>query len=555
MNIAKTFILFAVSFLALALVSSALVSATTLSFSATPSDLTLRQNSSTIELRTDSVSDLTISPLIFTPATLTAAGGASLTLKVDPSTSFVITSTTPKSIRVFFDAVSGVFPFGTYSTTLNATGTEANGTVITTSVPVKFVQSFCKSGSVGGNLTLDRIDISSTGDKDEEWRLLDSVDVEVRVENNGNNDLDDVQVELALFDDAGQNWVSDLDFSSSDDEQVNVGNLNDGDKETVNFRFKVPADFETGNYKLAVKVYSDDTGESNECDDNSNDLSDTTFERISVENEDEDEKTIVVDEIRLPEQTTCKEIVTGTFKVFNIGDEDQDQVLITMKNAELGLNKEFVIRQNLDKGDEDTLDFAFDVPATARDGTYSIVFKTFYDYDDGDDSYDQESEDEFSTTLKVIGCSPAPSEEVSDVSIDAKLTSDALPGQELKVTVTFRNDGTEDARISLSAEGYESWGDLASISRRSFTVGAGDEQEVTFTFDVNADVSGSESFLITPTINGKQESQEVEVDFGTSGTGSGFDFSRGSSLIWIIGIINVVLIVLIIVVAVKLSRR
>ena len=119
----------------------------------------------------------------------------------------------------------------------------------------------------------------------------------------------------------------------------------------------------------------------------------------------------------------------------------------------------------------------------------------------------------------------------------------------------FRNDGTEDARISLNAEGYESWGDLASISRRSFTLGAGDEQEVTFTFDVNADVSGSESFLITPTINGKQESQEVEVDFGSSETGNGFNLSQGSGLIWIIGIINVVLIVLIIVVAIKLSRR
>ncbi len=552
MNVAKTFILFAVGLLAVALMSSALVSAA-LSFTS-PGDLMLKQNSTTTSLSTTDLGDTTINSLIFVPAQITASGGASLTLIASP-TSFVFNPANPKTVQISIQTVSGIFPFGTYSTTLTASGTNATGQAVNASVPVNFIQSFCKSGSVGGNLSLDKVDVSSSGDDDKDWRLLDTIDVEVKVKNIGSNDIDNVQIELAVFDSSGQDRVGDLDFLSKDDEQVDVGNINDGDKETHTFQFKVPADFDTGNYRLAVKVYSDDEDESNECDDNSNDLSDTLYEKITVDNENDDEKSIVVDDIRLPAQATCGETVTGTFKVYNIGDSDQDQVLVTMKNSELNLNKEFVIRQNLDKGEDDTLDFAFDVPSNVQDGTYSLSFRTFYDYDDNDDSYDQESADDFTSTFTVLGCRPIPTDENSDVFINAELASDALPGQELKVTVTFRNDGTEDARISLSAEGYESWGDLASLSRRSFTLGAGDEQEVIFTFDVNADVSGSESFLITPTINGRQESQEVEVDFGSAGTGSGFDFSKGSSLIWIIGIINVVLIVLIIVVAIKLSRR
>ena len=406
MNVTKTFIFFAMGFLAVALLSANLVSAT-LAFTSSPGDLMLKQNSTTTTLATTDVGDTSISSLTFMPTQITATGGVSLTLAADP-TSFVFNPAASKEIKVSIQSVTGSFPFGRYSTTLTATGTNATGQTVNASIPVYFVQSFCKAGSVGGNLSLDRVDVSSSGDDDKDWRLLDTIDVEVKVKNIGSNDIDNVQVELAIFDESGQNRVGDLDFTSKDDEQVDIGNLNDGDKETHTFQFKVPADFDTGNYKLAVKVYSDDEGEANECDDSSNDLSDALFEQITVDNENDDEKMIVVDDIRLPSQATCGETVSGTFKVYNIGDSDQDQVLITMKNTELGLNKEFVIRQNLDKGDDDTIDFAFDIPATARDGTYSLSFKTFYDYDDNDDSYDQESQDDFTSTFTVLGCRVVP---------------------------------------------------------------------------------------------------------------------------------------------------
>lgn len=545
--------LFASVFLGLLVLSSASVSATTLTFNPASAQLSLGTNSTIVQLTTNNATGVNITSLDFSTNPIIIQG-VSITLAKNVNAPFTIISGSPRDITLSIQSVSGQLPFGTYQTSLNAVGTDGT-TQVNASLPVTYVQSFCRTGARGTNLSIGSVDISSSGDEDEEWKLLDRIDVEVEVENNGDNDIDDVQVEIGLFDSDGRNVVGDLDFTNADEEQIDVGNINDDSDETVNFEFMVPADFDTGNYKLAVKVYSDDLGESNLCDDSSNDLGNDLYQEISVDNEDEEEKFVVVDDIRFPTEATCGETITGTFRVFNIGDEDQDQVLITMKNAELGLNREFEIREDLDKGDDDLLDFAFDVPATARDGTYSIAFKTFYDYDDNDDSYDQESEDEFISTLRVIGCSNQPPVQDADVAINAELDSDAVAGQTLKVIVTLRNEGAEEVSVSLDVDGYDNWAELDSISDRSFTLDAGDEEEITLVFTVNDDVSGTESFVLLSTIDGQRESQEVEVEFAEDNGGNGFQLPQGSGILWIIGIINVVLIVLIIIVAIRLSRR
>ncbi len=303
-----------------------------------------------------------------------------------------------------------------------------------------------------------------------------------------------------------------------------------------------------------MKVYSDDETEARMCDDESSDLNNIFYQTISIDSESDEEKFVIVDDIQLPDQATCGETVTGTFKVFNIGDEDQDQILITMKNLELGLNQEFEIREDVNQGDDETLDFTFDVPSNVQGGTYVISFRTSYSYDDG--RYEQDSEDEFISSLRVIGCGTPQTPGSNDrVTINAELDSDAQAGKELVVSATFTNRGTTEATYSINADGYDSWAELSSISRRSLTLAAGESKTVELVFNVNTDVSGLESFVLTATSDNQVETQDVEVDFGTAPSTGGFSFTKGSGFIWVIGIINVVLIVLIILVAVRLSRR
>ncbi len=245
MNISKSFIVFALALL----VSLSFASA--LSFSS-PATLTRGSNSTTFSLSTDDLGDTNITSLVLNPLTIVRGGATLMFAAPTPTTSqtasFIISSSNPRNdIRVRVQSAPTDLPFGTYETTLTATGTNSSGAIVNASIPVTYVESFCRAGAQGTNLTIRNIDITSSGDEDLEWKLVDKVDVEVKVENNGDNDIDDVQIEIGLFDSEGRNVVNDLDFDNTDEEQADIGNLNDGDDETVTFSFRVPADFDTGN--------------------------------------------------------------------------------------------------------------------------------------------------------------------------------------------------------------------------------------------------------------------------------------------------------------------
>lgn len=437
------------------------------------------------------------------------------------------------------------------------TATDVSGA--TASDPITIVRSFCSAGPVGNNLTISRFDISSDGDEDEEWKPLDTIEVEVRVENIGDNDVDDVIVEIGLFDSTGSNVISDMDFTNTDEEEIELGDLNDNDEDTVTFEFTIPADFDidSSDYKLAVKAYSD--GHENQmCIDNDNDELDNQFyQAINLDQEDEEERFIVVDDITLPSEAVCGETVSGTFGVFNIGDDDQDQVRITMTNREFGVSEQFEIRNDFEVGDDETFDFNFIVPTSTRDGTYTIGFRTEYEFRSG--SYREMSEETFVGTLRVIGCgngeTPNPTPTDSDVLITANV-GEALPGQLFDVRVTFRNRGTESVNLDLDASGYQSWGELDSISDDSFSLDAGESRTVTFTFNADETASGAESFTVQARSANGVETLEVDVEFPeVESSNGGFSLSGNRTLLWIIGAINVVLIVLIIVVAVRLARK
>src|SRR3989344_7391361 len=120
-----------------------------------------------------------------------------------------------KQITLEADSISLGFNFGKYQTTLTATAKNASDpsqVLSTTTATINYVKSFCNSGAVGGNLSLNNVDISSSGDDDEDWKALDEITIEVDVKNDGNDDVDDVFVELAMFDSSGRNVVNDFDF-------------------------------------------------------------------------------------------------------------------------------------------------------------------------------------------------------------------------------------------------------------------------------------------------------------------------------------------------------
>ncbi len=435
----------------------------------------------------------------------------------------------------------------------------------TVSPPFILKKAFCKAGQQGGNLSITTINIDNiegSGD-DNQWNLLDVLEVEVKVENNGDANVREVIVALGLFDSIGKNKISSLEFENSDEDKINLGTINDGSNKRTTFRFKVPADIADGSYKLAVKAYSDKDGENKECTDISSELSDGTFESIDIQREDNTGKFIAFDNIVLtPSEAICGDSVSLSADVYNIGDEDQDQVKVILYNKEMNVNQEFEIRNNLDQGDNQKINFDFLVPQSGltNNKAYQLRLSSQYDYSSG--SYKESSDEDAIIPLKIISCGTSGTGPTGNAKaiITAQLNSEAKAGKELIVRSTITNTMSQQGTFVLGVSGYQSWAALTDTTDRILQIAPGQSKDITFTFDVNADAAGEQSFTIESISGDKTDRKDVSVEItGTQTTISQPGFSLSSlgenTYLWIIGAVNVILIILIIVVAVRVSRR
>lgn len=487
--------------------------------------------------------------ILLNSISLVKSGALNVTLI--PSDSFSLSPSESRTIQVQLDPSITTIPFGDNGVTLMA----KSGDVQSSSLTLNLRNSFCSNGQIGTNLSIRNVDFIEYGEDDTDWKLLDHIKLDVEVENTGSDDVDDVNVELALFNSKGENVIGDIDFISKDDEQIDLGRIRDGDEDTATFEFIVPADLDTGNYKLAVKAFSDDVGENKLCTDESGDLDARFFQNIKVEKEDDEGRFIAFDNVKLtPSEATCEDPVSISFDTYNIGDEDQDRVLVNLFNKALGVDMNYELRGGLDQGDKGKIIFNFAIPKNTNDKTYDLELSSEYDYRNG--VYRVQSDESFKFPLKVVSCKAQPTSPVTTriASISASLESDAVAGKDMVVKASIRNIGNASANFIIGAKNFESWAKLNDISERLFTLNPGESKDVSLNFAVNGDAEGDKSFVIEAISGDKTETREVSVNIA-GGAKSLSGFFKGNTLAWVIGLINVLLIVIIIIVAVRIAKR
>lgn len=481
---------------------------------------------------------------------LTSSGD--FTVTISPLSLSITAGGSPASVTVTPGILSNL-KFGRNTVTITAR--DATETAATATTTFTIDNGFCKAGEVGGNLTINDVSIESDGDDEEIWKPLDTITVEVDLENEGDDKIQDVFVELGFFSSNGKNLANDLDFLNEDEDKIEVGDLSDGDDDVVTFQFVIPADFnEKGDFRLAIKVYSRDTGESNECTHTSSDLDNTIFQDIEIEREEDEGKLIAFDDLELnPAEAVCGDAVTLRTDVFNLGSDEQDQVKVNLVNSRLNVDLSREIREDLDEGDKQAIEFQFAVPSTATDGTYQLELSAEYDFRRG--TYRESSDDPTTVALKVFGCgTPNGTTGADFVNIAASLESEeARAGEKIIVKTTLTNLANQQKDFVVTASGFENWATVESISERLVNLKAGESKDVLVTLNANPDASGEKSFVLEVRSGDQLETQEIAVNL-ESEQASSLSLG-GNKLVWIIGAINVILIVLIIVVAVRISRR
>lgn len=417
-------------------------------------------------------------------------------------------------------------------------------------IPVSFQRSLCKAGETGSDLSISDINIDNNGAGDDnEWFLLDEIEVEVEVTNENNDDrINDIFVEMFVFDSEGNNVASDLVFSSSGDEEFDLGNIKKDDKESIFFKFKVPADFNDGDYDLVFKTYSDDNeyGEEVLC-------VISNEESISVERESDEEKHIIVDDIKVsPTIAKCGEMVQVSADVVNIGDEDyEDQVRVTLSIPELKINLEQSIRKDFDQGDSKVVDFDFTIPLETEEKLYTLEFRTYYDYDKDDDTYNIVSDDAFISQLRVEGNCQV---EAKSAKITAELDSEtptAMPGKQVIINANLENTGDVETVYTLSVSGNSAWSNLVSIDPQLVTLAPGDSKEINIVLAIDEDASGDNEFTIRASYDDLKTEQKVVLSIsGESSAEMGpfVQHLKENWFIYLIIIVNIILIIAIILV-------
>ena len=445
---------------------------------------------------------------------------------------------------------------GALSATITATTDTAATDDETFTSTVASNLRFCKDGAINtSNLDLN-VDISNFGEgDDEEWFPLDRIEIEIELDNEKDIDLNDVVFEIAIIEkDSGKDIADEMVWISEDDEKIEIGDVDEDEKESHIFEFKVDAEagIDDRDYLILVKAYPD--GDEDEvCIDFSDDLESDFFQAIKIEREDaDDERAVLVDtdEIGVLD-ALCGQQVVIPADVYNIGDADQQQTKVLLRNTELGINLESTIKQDLDEGDKETIDFMVSIPSDAVEKTYTLEFITFYDYDDDDDTYDETSE-EFEAFLRVQGnCGVVAGEEPSIAATLSPGTATAV-GEELAVQVSITNNAANTQNFVISATGFEAWAGLSSIEPQILNIPAGSTQQATI--KLSPTQGGSQTFNIQTIANGETSTQPVTVSI-TEKTGflTGAFAGVGNTGMVLISAIVLILIIIVIVLIVKIA--
>ena len=429
------------------------------------------------------------------------------------------------------------------------------------------VESFCEYGTVGDEyLKIKKVKIRNRGEgtdsDNNKWFLLDRIEIEVQLKNDNNYDIDDIIFELGLFKKGSDaNIIDEMFWISEDDEEYEAGDIEEeGEDDELEHTFEFiinPEEVEDGKYYLKIKAYAEGY-EDEVCVDHSSDLADSDFgsdseyyAEINIELEDEnDGRAIIVDvyELSSPIEVSCDTEVRIEVDVWNIGDKDQEQVNVNLFNTELGIDLNYVTRDDLDKGDKEEIDFTFTVPKDAEEKTYFLEFRTHYDYDDKKDKY-KESSETFNTLLKVKGNCQIPTAVKITAELDSE-TPEAIAGKQVIIKATIENTGEETTTYTISVFGNSAWSSLSAIDPQEVTIEAGESENVYLNLILDSEAQGDKEFTIKATYDDQTTEQEVllSIEQPTAGvTGAVVsEHVRENWFVYLIAIINIILIIAII---------
>ena len=563
----KSFAVLALSVLALTLFISS-ISALSLN----TSSLTFTQIGSSQTVNITSNEGLIPSVETFNfPSTLNGPNGAS----------FSITNPTSTTLKVTLNSISN---YGGSSANLQINGTFANTTVDSgQNITLNSVKSFCTTGDANdSNMSLSVAITNDGTGSSYTWNPLDTIEVQVKVSNNGAVDLNNMNFKIGLFNANGGNIINDMKWISPDDDQATGMSISADSTETYTFKFQVDPSIITNqnnnNFQLMLKAYQQgkenqvcvDYSTSSDLNDNfggfGSSSSNSYAADISIPNLGIS-KAVVVDSSTLPviSQVSCGQQLTLTPTIYNLGPNDnsysKNQILVVFSSPSLGIYQNQTVYGDLNSGGNVPVPLTFNIPFTADAKTYQAYVNVYYKYSLNNGGYLNDYQyisQNFNTLVQVTGGCVYATPDTTGVT--AQLVAGGKAGSPLVISSTITNNGNRTVSYNFGLEGYSSWATSTGISPLNITLAPGQSQDITLNLNVNSNAPGGNQNLYLDTYsNGyliTKQPISVPITTGFSLSSITGDAISGSNwLVWTFGLLILVLIVAIIIIAVRLRRR
>ena len=547
----KTLTLMSLGVLVLLTLLTFASAAVTINLTSTSTSLSQSSGSFVISV-TDSVAE----NVNLTPIATTDVNGKVINFSLNPVSPLVNPSNT--SVTVSYTVPSDyVFESGkTYSVTLSSTNVAGTNTAnplvinfVSTSEPADLTACKLTSAKITDSTIRDDLTISIDktkvvkgfkGSEDTSWYPLDEIQIDILAENNGNEDMRNVEIAWALYDKTTGNIIN--------HDKLNDFNLNSEKEKTVTIDFKLDEKVSKfkNNDEYVFYVWA------NADDKTTPDVTKicTSFsEPIEIVIESD---FVILDNIQTSGTISCGSSVQVTATAWNIGDTDEDDVYVLVQSTDLGINQKVELG-TIDSFDSVPISLDLTIPTNAQQGKPYDLQLTVYNQD-GEPFTN--TENKVSRTLVSLtpesGCTNEP-----QASITTALGSAAEAGKDIVIKATITNNAITTKTYAISADGFTNWASLVSLDKTSLTLTAGQSADVTITLKANSDVSGNQDINIVVTEGTKVLSKPFQVPvqkpvFGFTGA-----FLGGDSNWYIIGIgaLNVILILVIIIVAVRVVKK
>jgi len=281
------------------------------------------------------------------------------------------TSTVTMSLELPDDEDAGDLTLGTV--------TVRSAEAVATSASVKVtVANKLKISNIEVKVSSDKKKSYDDGDTISKVMPLDQVEFMVEVENLFNNkgdfdyDIEDITIELT---------IKDIDDGSDLEEQSSTFDVKADDKETETLTIDVPMEVDHDD-EFDVEIYVEGEDE--------NGALHTATANLKLKIEKEKHQLIFKNADLSPDTITCEKSVILSIDVVNLGRDQEDDVVLKIKNSDLDVNILENIGDMSEDYDDDEFEFqkfyTFQVPSGLKAGSYDLKLELYTDKTDLDEA-------------------------------------------------------------------------------------------------------------------------------------------------------------------------